>query len=273
MELLSKDGTMVGFAELNAQLPKEEFITKPFFFLPKSGEQNMLTETIEPYICAMQSAVDNYCKYHHNDTNDCLNTFTTYQRNMFKDILTTNANIILDNGLLSFLEPFFTVSRKEIFNILTERFNKYEISVSIYVGSFRPEVACKKSHEGAAEVYKFISHIRENVTRTCCHKYYEIINDLMMSGYVDIEKFGAYIKQQSGIIAGADIRESYMSLCIQCALEMANYDIMKIAEYAELLGFTICHNMVEYYENNKTEIDAMNAAIKRRNRDYDPYED
>ena len=141
----------------------------------------------------LQTAVDNYCKYHHNDTNDCLNTFTTYQGNMFKDILTTNANIILDNGLLSFLEPFFTVSRKEIFNILTERFNKYEISVSIYAGSFRPEVACKKSHEGAAEVYKFISRIRENVTRTCCHKYYEIINDLMMSGYVDIEKFGAYI--------------------------------------------------------------------------------
>jgi len=264
MELLSKDGTMVGFPELNAQLPKEEFIKKPFFFLPKSGEQNMLTETIEPYTCAMQSALNNYCKYHHNDTNDCLNTFTAYQKNMFNDILTTNANIIMDNGLLSFLEPFFTVSRKEIFDIITNRFNKYELGFSVYVRSFRPEVACKKSHEGAAEVYKFISQIRETVTSVCCRKYYEIINDLMMCGYVNIEKFGAYIKQQSGITAAMDVRESYMSLCIQCALEMANYDIMKVAEYAELLGFTICHNMVEYYENNKTEIDALNASRKRR---------
>ena len=244
--------------ELTATVPLKEMIKKPFFFLPKNGESNMMTETIEPYTDVVKKSIQ--ILYSFNNNLD-MSTFIHYQKNMFKDILTTNANIILDNGLLRFLEPFFTISRREVFEQFFKK--KFDIYVfpSLFMLNMNVDLAASQGMKSDAEIFRCVSTTRENIASVYAKIYYEFINDIMMSGVVNINAFGDYIKNNSKIDSNTDVSESYMSLCIQCALEMANYDIHKIVEYGELMSFYVINNIIEFYTANKERFVKLSKPV------------
>ena len=81
--------------ELNVRVDDAEIIKKPFFFLPRGdGQNNMLTETIEPYTNIVKDSINAYYDFTEEKS---IVEYKLYQSNMFHDYLLSNINIILDS--------------------------------------------------------------------------------------------------------------------------------------------------------------------------------
>ena len=231
--------------ELNVRVDDAEMIKKPFFFLPRGdGQNNMLTETIEPYTNIVKDSINSY----YNFTGEkSIMEYKLYQSSMFHDYLLSNINIILENGLLNFLNPFLNVSKKDIYDIWYNNF--YNQCIRLIIPD-EQELIDSNKHPVADKILATVATNRVNVVEYVTKSYYEFINIIIMNGYVNVNKFGDYIKKESGI--KIDISRSYTSLCIQCALEMANYDIAQIAEYTDILTFHVIGNIIDFMINKNT---------------------
>jgi len=253
--------------DLNADVDINTAIKKPLFFMPINGDMNILNGTIEPYTNSVALAMGNRSTYNSNDRS-YIWEYQSYISNMFIDILNTNINIIIDNGIINELAPFFTVPRGEVFTLFMST-GKYSLNmVRSCISSYNYALGAQRSVAGDHEVFSKLSQLRMDLSTEYAKIFYQFINTIMLNGMVDIRAFGDYIKNECGI--EGNVEQSYTSLCIQSALQLADADILKITEYGELLLVNVLRKLSLFYTENKELVDKVDAERSlSRNKDIE----
>ena len=242
----------VELGNLGVRVNCDEAVKFPLIFVP--GIQNRVCALeYEPYRNAVWESMENYVESFDYDGVVEANYINQYLFKQFMDVVMTNAHIILNSGLLNFIEGFSTDEAK--------RSDLYKSYTSCSV--FMDNVFCDQVYTtllnnfsngyDTRELFiKALTELRALYATKISHWLYYFINEITMNGYVNVTEMGKYMVfgDTSGSIIKADqlkqLEVSFHSVCVDGLLEMANADLNKICEIIEPTFVHLFYNVTDF---------------------------
>ena len=243
-ENINLDG-VVKYENSGISLDTNEVVKTPIFFLPFKEKIKGISTDQEPYTDVVNNYLNEYLKLNNKCKNAYANATNIYLQK-FISITTSNINIILNNGLFHIMNNFSTNGYpviRDLNDIVPPHISgeiTYAISNLVY-DLMDNKVSLQSAIVEAQTIYS--SKLSKWV--------YEIINESLNKGLININEYGKSISRENGIVinenvdGSTDVDNSFYSLCLTTLLEFANRDIYYIMDAVEMGFVHLVYNLFD----------------------------
>lgn len=251
------------------------------FFVPVQNKEktNLLTGSEEPYGKIIQETFE-------DKINSSMGNVSVYNishaignkaENYFTDILHTNMNIILYNGLVSLILEYAVCDTGMIYNLYTKNvFDEFGSSaitgmkrefMSLIVDEDHNLMQYQQNKNELQKIMEVGTSVRYKVASQIASLLYRFINNVVFGGYIDIVKLNYDIindfqernEEYSASIPTKEIEGAAASLVTQHLLEVANIDMYKIIEITDITYMTVVNSILhDIYLTKMSNMVAIN---------------
>lgn len=217
-----------------AKVNPDQVIVKPVFFMPVKDQYKTLVNDNEPYSDVVKTFLDAYIKGVKNNDAPYINAMNI-SLSKFMDIVASNINIILNNGIFKIMNNFARTSKGVIIEDLINNTPYMSLNMKEAIKG----ILCTID-EGTIKFPAAMYEIQTLYASKLSEWLYAYINTALTTNLIDINSYGDYIAIESGIdiktnIDGtSNIDNSKFALCLNTLLEFANTDIYYIMDVIEV---------------------------------------
>lgn len=240
------DGNMpatMRYDALDTTIQSDELIN-PLFYIPMPAK-NVLMYMPEPYTEVLKGNIDLMIKSG-KDKSEMYNNVLIFAADFYSNIIRTNVNTVLYNGLFDLFRKYLTCSPEQFFAMyhMNNPFDD-EVFVHNIENLLLMIVPSEPNIDSFERMCSFITNLTAYVSKSVIDWGYKLINNILVSGMVNIDGYSSYLYNTCEVDFDKGQISKY-AFCVSCSLEQFTEDSKKITELAESLSAVVYKLVSEY---------------------------